>query len=166
MRLPRRSSDCGQQSDVGQAQAGRAPTPGGHKRLGLHRRTRRKPGQRRFCQLKERHAQGSPKGLKPTNPGELVQVSWRYEFYAVYDLPHRLDKLQPFVDAFAHRVNYYRPHDAIDGITPAQYLSTHQPRGPRVSYVLNSVICLTVVLRHRMFGQFLARWVGRSTAGM
>lgn len=27
----------------------------------------------------------------------------RYAFYAVHDLPHQIDKLQPFVDAFAHR---------------------------------------------------------------
>ena len=53
---------------------------------------------------------------------ERCNGSWRYEFYAVYDLPHRLDQLQPLVDAFAHRFNHYRPHDALDGKTPAEYL--------------------------------------------
>jgi hypothetical protein len=32
---------------------------------------------------------------------ERAQSTWRYEFYATYDPPHRTDKLQAFVDAFA-----------------------------------------------------------------
>jgi hypothetical protein len=32
---------------------------------------------------------------------ERAQSTWRYEFYATYNLPHRIDKLQAFVDAFA-----------------------------------------------------------------
>lgn len=55
---------------------------------------------------------------------ERAQSTWRYEFYATYDLPHRLDKLQDFVDAFAHRYNHYRPHDALGGATPAEYLKS------------------------------------------
>jgi len=55
---------------------------------------------------------------------ERAQGSWRYEFYASFDLPHRLDRLQPLVDAFAHRFNHHRPHQALGGLTPAQYLST------------------------------------------
>jgi transposase InsO family protein len=35
-----------------------------------------------------------------------------------------LDQLQPLVDAFAHRFNHYRPHDALDGKTPTEYLSS------------------------------------------
>jgi putative transposase len=53
---------------------------------------------------------------------ERAQSTWRYEFYGCYDLPHRLDKLQAFVDAFAHRFNHHRPHDALAGMTPAEYL--------------------------------------------
>jgi hypothetical protein len=33
------------------------------------------------------------------------------------DLPHQIDKRQPFVDAFAHRYNRHRPHDALDEST-------------------------------------------------
>jgi len=54
---------------------------------------------------------------------ERAQGSWRYEFYASYDLPRRLDRLQPLVDAFAHRFNHDRPHQALGGRTPAEYLS-------------------------------------------
>jgi transposase InsO family protein len=184
---------------------------------------RRKPGGRRFRLIGKRHARRLPKGLKPSRPGEIVQVdtmfvspapgqahkhftaydpvarwtvagvagrasanlaasfldklladmpfkvsgiqvdggsefqadfeiacqqknlalyvlppkrpqlngavercngTWRYEFYAAYDLPHRLDKLQPFLDAFAYRYNHHRPHDALDGRTPAEYLKS------------------------------------------
>jgi transposase InsO family protein len=187
-------------------------------------RLRRKPGGRRFRLIGKRHAKRLPRGLKPTRPGEMVQIdtlfismapgqahkhftaydpvakwtvggvatratanlaaqfldkliaeapfaitgiqvdggsefmagferachdkglnlyvlppkrpqlngavercngSWRYEFYAVYDLPHRIENLQPFVDAFAYRFNHHRPHDALDGRTPAEYLNTH-----------------------------------------
>ena len=53
---------------------------------------------------------------------ERAQSSWRYEFYACFDLPHRIDKLQTFVDAFAHRFNHHRPHQALGDRTPAEYL--------------------------------------------
>jgi putative transposase len=54
---------------------------------------------------------------------ERAQSSWRYEFYASYELPCRIDKLQPLVDAFAHRYNHHRPHQALGDLTPAKYLS-------------------------------------------
>lgn len=53
---------------------------------------------------------------------ERAQSTWRYEFYACYDLPHRIDKLQAFVDAFAYRYNHHRPHQALGDRTPAEYL--------------------------------------------
>jgi transposase InsO family protein len=65
-----------------------------------------------------------PKRPQLNGAVERCNGSWRYEFYAVYDLPHQIDALQPFVDAFAHRYNNHRPHDALDGKTPAEYLST------------------------------------------
>lgn len=63
-----------------------------------------------------------PKRPQLNGAVERAQSTWRYEFYACHDLPSRLDKLQPLVDAFAHRFNHYRPHDALDGMTPAEYL--------------------------------------------
>lgn len=195
---------------------------------------RRKPGGRRFRLIGKRHARRLPKGLKPTIPGQLVQIdtvfvtlapgkaikhftaycpvakwtvagvagrataalasafldkviaempfkvsgvqvdggaefmadfeqacrdkgldlfvlppkrpqlngavercngAWRYEFYAVHDLPHHIDRLQPFVDAFAHRYNHHRPHDALDGQTPAEYLSTFSSGNPQPSHM-------------------------------
>ena len=39
---------------------------------------------------------------------ERAQSTWRYVFYATYDLPQRIDKLQAFVDAFTHRTTIGR----------------------------------------------------------
>jgi len=60
---------------------------------------------------------------------ERCNSSWRYEFYAVYDLPTRLDQLNPLIDAFQHRYNTWRPHGALGGKTPAQYLQARQAAG-------------------------------------
>ena len=60
---------------------------------------------------------------------ERAQSSWRYEFYASYDLPARIDKLQPLVDAFAHRYNHHRPQ-ALGDLTPAEYLRRISPATP------------------------------------
>jgi len=66
---------------------------------------------------------------------ERAQSTWRYEFYATYNLPHRIDKLQAFVDAFAHRFNHHRPHDALAGQTPAEYLQTLGQGDPPPSHM-------------------------------
>lgn len=65
-----------------------------------------------------------PRSPKLNAAVERAQGSWRYEFYACYDLPAQIDKLQILVDAFAHRFNHYRPHNALDGQTPADYLKS------------------------------------------
>ena len=64
-----------------------------------------------------------PKRPQLNGAVERAQGSWRYEFYACYDLPFHIDKLQRRVDAFAYRFNHIRPHDALDGQTPAEYLN-------------------------------------------
>ena len=63
-----------------------------------------------------------PKRPQLNGAVERAQGSWRYEFYACFDLPHRIDKLQAHVDAFAHRYNHHRPHQALGDQTPAEYL--------------------------------------------
>jgi transposase InsO family protein len=65
-----------------------------------------------------------PKRPQLNGAVERAQGSWRYEFYACFDLPHRIDKLQPLVDAFAHRFNHHRPHQALGDLTPAAYLKS------------------------------------------
>ncbi len=61
------------------------------------------------------------------------QYSWRYELYAVYDLPTRLDDLNPLIDAFQHRYNTHRPHSALRGKTLAQYLAARQAKETSLS---------------------------------
>jgi transposase InsO family protein len=65
-----------------------------------------------------------PKRPQLNGAVERNQGAWRYEFYGCFDLPHRIDKLQPFVDAFAHRYNHHRPHQALGDQTPAEYLAS------------------------------------------
>lgn len=53
--------------------------------------------------------------LPPRRPNlnGCAQSSWRYEFYACFELPYHTNKLQPLVDAFARRFNHHRPHQAL-----------------------------------------------------
>lgn len=76
-----------------------------------------------------------PKRPQLNGAVERAQGSWRYEFYGCYDLPSRIDKLQPLVDSFAHRFNHHRPHDALDGKTPAEYLQTISTGDPLPSHM-------------------------------
>lgn len=71
-----------------------------------------------------------PKRPQLNGAVERAQGSWRYEFYACFDLPHRINKLQSYVDAFAHRYNHHRPHQALDDRTPAEYLEHLSSRRP------------------------------------
>jgi putative transposase len=66
---------------------------------------------------------------------ERCNSSWRYEFYAVYDLPTHLADLNPLIDAFQNRYNTYRPHGALGGKTPAQYLAAHQAKEAHLSHM-------------------------------
>ena len=63
-----------------------------------------------------------PKSPEMNGGVERANSSWRYEFYACYDLPHDLDRLNHHIDSFAHLYNNYRPHGALRGLTPAAYL--------------------------------------------
>ncbi|MCI0600909.1 MAG: integrase core domain-containing protein [Beijerinckiaceae bacterium] len=64
-----------------------------------------------------------------------AQSPWRYEVHAPYELPHRINKLQAFVNAFAHRFNHHRPHDALGGQTPAEHLQTLGQGDPPPSHM-------------------------------
>jgi putative transposase len=53
---------------------------------------------------------------------ERCNGAWRYEFYAVYEIPSSVDKINPILDSFQHLYNHHRPHGALGGLAPAQYL--------------------------------------------
>jgi transposase InsO family protein len=65
-----------------------------------------------------------PRSPKLNGAVERCNGAWRYEFYAVADLPDDIDKIAEHVDAFQHLYNHFRPHGALDGKTPNQYLQT------------------------------------------
>ena len=65
-----------------------------------------------------------PKRPQLNGAVERCNAAWRYEFYAVYDIPETIEEIQPLIDSFAHLYNHHRPHGALAGMTPAQYLKS------------------------------------------
>lgn len=69
-----------------------------------------------------------PRSPKLNGGVERCNSAWRYEFYACHDMPLRIDKIAPLVDAFQHLYNHHRPHGALAGTTPAQYLKSRRAK--------------------------------------
>ena len=76
-----------------------------------------------------------PRSPKLNGAVERANGSWRYEFYAVYDLPDTLAELNLLLDSFQHLYNHFRPHGALQGLTPAQYLAAHHALEPPPSHM-------------------------------
>jgi putative transposase len=64
---------------------------------------------------------------------ERCNGAWRYEFYETYDLPSGVDELNPILDSYQHLYNHHRPHGALAGKTPAQYLANRSAMRPQPS---------------------------------
>lgn len=67
-----------------------------------------------------------PKCPQMNGAVERCNGAWRYEFYSVYDLPPTVEDLNPILDSFQYLYNHHRPHGALGGLTPAQYLAKRQ----------------------------------------
>ena len=76
-----------------------------------------------------------PKSPKLNGAVERCNGAWRYEFYETYDLPKTVEALNPILDSFQHLYNHYRPHGALDGLTPKQYLDTRRALGASQSHM-------------------------------
>lgn len=63
-----------------------------------------------------------PRSPKLNGAVERCNGAWRYEFYATVDLPPQIDKIAEHVEAFQNIYNHHRPHGALDGLTPNEYL--------------------------------------------
>jgi transposase InsO family protein len=63
-----------------------------------------------------------PKRPQINGAVERCNGSWRYEFYATYQLPRSVEAINAILDAFQHLYNHHRPHGALAGLTPKQYL--------------------------------------------
>ncbi len=76
-----------------------------------------------------------PRSPKLNGAVERCNGAWRYEFYAVVDLPSDIAKIADHVDAFQHLYNHFRPHGALDGKTPNQYLQICRDRNASPSHM-------------------------------
>ncbi len=77
-----------------------------------------------------------PRSPKLNGHVERNNGAWRYEFYASWDLPDdNLDHINRWIDAFADEFNTFRPHQALGGHTPAQYLHSLTAKETPVSHM-------------------------------
>ena len=76
-----------------------------------------------------------PRSPKLNGAVERCNGAWRYEFYACVDLPLRFDKIVQLVEAFQHLYNHHRPHGALAGKTPAEYLSCRRAKDSPQSHM-------------------------------
>ena len=76
-----------------------------------------------------------PRSPKLNGAVERCNGAWRYEFYAAVDLPANIDKIAKHVDAFQHLYNHHRPHGALDGLTPNEYLKICRDRITQPSHM-------------------------------
>lgn len=76
-----------------------------------------------------------PRSPKLNGAVERCNSAWRYEFYATVDLPTNIDKIAEHVDAFQHLYNHHRPHGALDGLTPSEYLKICRDRSTQPSHM-------------------------------
>ncbi len=82
-----------------------------------------------------------PRSPKLNGHVERAQGTHRYEFYEAYDLPWTVRELRPLLRRWERVYNFVRPHQALGGKTPAEYLRQCHPevvpRLASVSYVVN-----------------------------
>lgn len=70
-----------------------------------------------------------PRSPKLNGGVERCNGAWRYEFYACTELPGSVAELNPLIDDWQDTYNFVRPHGALSGLTPAEYLVRRQAKG-------------------------------------
>lgn len=76
-----------------------------------------------------------PRSPQMNGAVERCNGAWRYEFYETYELPSGVNELNPILDSFQHLYNHHRPHGALAGRTPAQYLAQQSATTPQPSHM-------------------------------
>jgi len=76
-----------------------------------------------------------PRSPQMNGAVERCNGAWRYEFYQTYELPSNVSELNPILESFQHLYNQHRPHGALAGKTPAQYLARHSATRPQPSHM-------------------------------
>ena len=66
---------------------------------------------------------------------ERCNGAWRYEFYETYELPSGVEELNPILESYQHLYNHHRPHGALAGKTPAQYLANRSATPAQPSHM-------------------------------
>ena len=66
---------------------------------------------------------------------ERCNGAWRYEFYQTYELPSSVNELNPILESYQHLYNHHRPHGALAGKSPAQYLVAQSATRPQPSHM-------------------------------
>ena len=92
--------------------------------------------------MRERRKRGIDLFELPPRPPELNghvernNGAWCSAFYATWDLPNdNLEDINRWGDAFAGAFNTFRPHRALDGLTPAECLQALAAEEPPASHV-------------------------------
>ena len=70
-----------------------------------------------------------PRSPKLNGGVERCNGAWRYEFYACTELPGSVAELNPLIDEWQDTYNYVRPHGALSGLTPSEYLVANLAKG-------------------------------------
>jgi putative transposase len=76
-----------------------------------------------------------PRSPQMNGAVERCNGAWRYEFYETYDLPGSVNALNPILESYQHLYNQHRPHGALAGKTPAQYLANRSAARPQPSHM-------------------------------
>ena len=71
-----------------------------------------------------------PRSPKLNGGVERCNSAWRYEFYACTDLPGSIAELNPLINDWQDTYNFVRPHGALSGLTPSEYLLARKPKEP------------------------------------
>ena len=78
-----------------------------------------------------------PKRPQLNGAVERCNAAWRYEFYAVYDLPSRLDQLNEHIDSLSPSLQTPQTQRSPCRTNPGTVFQTSNQRGAPVSYLLN-----------------------------
>ena len=76
-----------------------------------------------------------PKSPQMNGAVERCNGAWRYEFYAVYDLPRSVEAINPILDSFQRLYNHHRPHGALGGKTPSHSLAQRTANETHPSHI-------------------------------
>ena len=67
-----------------------------------------------------------PKSPEQNGRVERMQATWRNEFHNIQDTAVNVTGLAPLIDQYLAFYNGRRPHDALDGMTPDEYLESRR----------------------------------------